>query len=204
MGGSWTVRQGQSSSNKNFATIQKKYFAAKTLSSHIFKSLSKVVWSCRRHLHGKWCAQTEPKTPKANLSPNCTWCKSRERFIPSHNNFKRDNFNQTSLTTSMVNRWSWSGSSGEVGSYWRTCPGEQLVTWVDDNQDLHVMGGGDNYAQCSSIVETWDCHYLQVWDCFSRCGITSFTFRLEHLGAGTTLARCYPSHLPKVFSRIWW
>ena len=177
MGGSWTVRQGQSSSNKNFATIQKKYFAAKTLSSHIFKSLSKVVWSCRRHLHGKWCAQTEPKTPKANLSPNCTWCKSRERFIPSHNNFKRDNFNQTSLTTSMVNRWSWSGSSGEVGSYWRTCPG---------------------------IVETWDCHYLQVWDCFSRCGITSFTFRLEHLGAGTTLARCYPLHLPKVFSRIWW
>ena len=62
----------------------------------------------------------------------------------------------------------------------------------------------DNYALSSSLVQPWDCHYLQVWDCFSRCGITSFTFRLDHLGAGTTLARCFPLHLPRVFSRIWW
>ena len=127
---SWEVRGPSGKDNpaviktlQLFNILRRKHFLLN------FKSLSKVVWSCRRHLHGKWCAQTEPKTPKANLSPNCTWYISQERdlfqVITMSKYVKRDSWdlshNLLGQQVELVRLKWWGGLLLVDLSWWATC-----------------------------------------------------------------------------------
>ena len=149
MGGSWTVRQGQSSSNKNFATIHKDILWWKHFLLTILNLWAKLFGRAAATYTVSGVHKQNPRRQKL-IFPPIVLGVSQERDLFQVITISKETTltsffvkaNWDSLTTCMVNRWSWSGPSGEVGSYWRTCPGDQLVTWVDDNQDLHVMGGG--------------------------------------------------------------